>query len=33
MEKAWKKVAKFIPDGEPKQDLEKLSKFIIERKL
>lgn len=33
MEVAWKKAQKIIPDGPAKNDLEKLSKFLIERNL
>jgi geranylgeranyl pyrophosphate synthase len=33
VEKAWKGVEKKLPDGEAKKNLEKLSKFLIERKL
>lgn len=33
MEKAWKNLDKKIPEGDAKRNLEKLSRFLIERNL
>jgi geranylgeranyl pyrophosphate synthase len=31
MEKAWKELSPHLPDGEPKRNIEQLSRYLIDR--